>query len=572
MRWAGLTAVVIALVAASPAHAAPGDIDRHYSHDGFALLGLPTQSLYPGDMTLDSSGRVVFAGETSIGPPGGGSTMALGRLLGDGRPDPRFGDGGIVLTPALGTYGNSGLVDDVVTDAQDRILIAGQTATTAFIARYSQQGQLDSTFGQSGMAAIGPSGMSSDVRDLTVLGSGRIAFAGTASSPSAPDHLLVGELLDDGSAASDFASGGTYLGAFEPGVAARGSQVLENPRDGSLMVAGRSGVKLAALALTRTGVPRSDYGEAGAVTWGIGLGPNLPLGGDIADDVASAALDASGRLLVAGSVCEEGARFGYCNRLVSRLKATGSLDTSFADNGFLIRENEVDLVGIAVDRAGRILIGTTGQLPGIGSPQGYNFSLLRLTAAGIPDRTFSRDGEASVDHAFAYESADAMAVDARGRVLIGGTGGNRIASTFAPFRFEVGRFTMRAGPRDADGDRVLDRADRCRFNFARRRDGCPLVDRYAYVEAGTQRDFRVVVGSPLSECAGEVRVALYAAGPGQDERVAAGSTDLRGRWEGDLPRSIHNVYAVVPTSRVPNAAVCPTVRSDPVRISRRSAT
>ncbi len=127
------------------------------------------------------------------------------------------------------------------------------------------------------------------------------------------------------------------------------------------------------------------------------------------------------------------------NLNVARLTLEGDLDSTWGGGDGLV-ETSLKAYGgadVLVLANGKVLVaGGTGT--------GGNFGVVRLTAAGVPDTTFSGDGKA-VKSAPNLEGGEELAVDANGRIYVAGDraqvfGPGDMASDFA-----VARFTANGG-------------------------------------------------------------------------------------------------------------------------------
>jgi uncharacterized delta-60 repeat protein len=78
------------------------------------------------------------------------NVIAVSRLRADGTPDPTFGTGGRVTTTI------SGVVAGVGSSADGKVLVAYTVSDTARVLRLTATGQLDTTYGNAGIASIGP--------------------------------------------------------------------------------------------------------------------------------------------------------------------------------------------------------------------------------------------------------------------------------------------------------------------------------------------------------------------------------------------------------------------------------
>ena len=127
-------------------------------------------------------------------------------------------------------------------------------------------------------------------------------------------------------------------------------------------------------------------------------------------------MDSQDRVLLAG-YSNQGAT--YYDFAVARLTTAGVLDTSFDGDGlqtFDFGYSEMAR-GVAVDSQDRVLV--AGE-----SYQGatsYDFTVLRLTTAGVLDGSFDGDGLRTID--FGNNQSDyayGVAVDSQDRVLVAG--------------------------------------------------------------------------------------------------------------------------------------------------------
>ncbi len=154
--------------------------------------------------------------------------------------------------------------------------------------------------------------------------------------------------------------------------------------DGRVVVAGwgngPQGYAFELVRLDRDGAPDPTFGQGGKVVQAIGHG---------ADVAHAIALQADGRILVAGSVDESPKGRSFA---IARFNVDGSLDTTFGDHGQVITSfgsQSDEAFAIVVQPDGRIVAGghTASPLSGI------DFALARYNADGTPDATFGNGGQ-----------------------------------------------------------------------------------------------------------------------------------------------------------------------------------
>jgi uncharacterized delta-60 repeat protein len=129
---------------------------------GFGNAGLVTTDVRPVccwdvafDVALQTDGRILAAGASVPVAGGSGGDVALARYLPDGRLDRSFGGDGIVVTDA-GTGQDSSF--EIALEPDARIVLAGQSGDRFGMLRYLPDGRLDPSFGRGGRVStdLGP--------------------------------------------------------------------------------------------------------------------------------------------------------------------------------------------------------------------------------------------------------------------------------------------------------------------------------------------------------------------------------------------------------------------------------
>jgi uncharacterized delta-60 repeat protein len=106
-----------------------------------------------------------------------------------------------------------------------------------------------------------------------------------------------------------------------------------------------------------------------------------------------------------------------------RLRANGSLDRSFGNNGRL----DIPAEAVAVRPNGKILVLATEPATASG---GTDAVLTQLLPDGSPDGSFGPSGEVAVDLGNRYDEGTAMALLPDGKIMVAGVSGSRIESRF----------------------------------------------------------------------------------------------------------------------------------------------
>ena len=383
-RGARVAAVGLALVGALAA--ADGDLDTSYGvqgvvSDGFADLGGGYMSY--GGVFQQADGRLVLCG-------GIGQDLLLARYTAAGARDASFATGG-AAAPVISNWndGSGGVLVQ-----PDRSLILVGTIEEdfrhrqVFIARYTKEGYLDTSFGSGGrtFSDVGGSGYYDTAWAVAVArqDDGKLVMLSDASNSANGTHIALTRYLANGAPDPTFGSGGTAaIPPRELGESAYG--MLLQP-DGSIVLAGESyhdqnNPDAVVIKLRSDGSLDPAFGTNGEVR---------ELFGANNASYYCVARDARGRLVVGGRA------FWQRGVAVTRYLQDGSHDASFGSGGTVLTSLSTEESGahaIVPLADGRVLVGGSA-LQQIGTSNGYYYAsaLLRLGAGGALDPTFGAGG------------------------------------------------------------------------------------------------------------------------------------------------------------------------------------
>ena len=140
-----------------------GDFDQFLGHTGREQVSFGQRWSDPSDALFDQQGRLVIAGSASPRHPAfvdgdfNNANLAIARFNTDGTIDTSFGNNGVTITDITGRddFGRN-----VILDSTLKLFVAGFATTlvnhTDFVlARYDQNGHLDTTFGLGGFLTSG---------------------------------------------------------------------------------------------------------------------------------------------------------------------------------------------------------------------------------------------------------------------------------------------------------------------------------------------------------------------------------------------------------------------------------
>jgi len=383
-------ATLAAILEVAGAHAqADGTLDSAFGASGAVRIpfDLPDSSLFdrPTGVGVDGAGRLVVAG---LAESYNGSYLttsgALARLTPGGALDPSFGSGGRVVwsDDIVGQGDFDGL--DLLVLSDGRVVVAGErwlggAAYQLFVRWYDANGAF------AGEYTLPVSEWGADAR-LTldpVTGWPLVAYSEDTGQHIFRCFRLRPDLLVDPSYGVDgFLDVAPAVPVLQ-GI--RVGDVVAYP-DGRLLVAGTLTVPsvdswfAALIATDGTGL-QGSFGAEGLdqVTVDLGGGPNSQL--------RSAALDAEGRVLLAGEAFGTG--YSDAAAVLVRRTASGGADSSFNGGAPLIVADTAgwdSLFGVVAQSDGRILVAGRVNAPSA------RFFAARFDAIGAADWSFGSFG------------------------------------------------------------------------------------------------------------------------------------------------------------------------------------
>jgi uncharacterized delta-60 repeat protein len=216
-------------------------------------------------------------------------------------------------------------------------------------------------------------------------------------------------------------AGGRRAGHPDPSFGHDGKVVVGEAHDfASAVAVGRSSRIVVAgdhsiVRLRSNGHLDRSFADGGIATLTSGAYATHP--SSVAAGPSSVALGAAGAVYVAGSSCSD---VEHCDFAVSRLKPDGELDRSFGDHGaarIALAKPYSFAQAIAKSRQGGLIVGGTGC---VGSSTCV-FEIVRLNRFGDLDSSFGQGGKVTGSFGGCYYGLGGMALDSRGRIVVGGS-------------------------------------------------------------------------------------------------------------------------------------------------------
>jgi uncharacterized delta-60 repeat protein len=383
---------------------AAGSLDPSFGTGGVTFTDVSGTNDVAVSVLVQPGGRVLVGAITASGL--GSALLGYGT---DGSLDPSFGtDGrvdGAVFPEALALLPGGGL------------LVGGGVYLGKLefaVARCSADGVPDSTFGAYGLASVAVVPYADAlVRALGIQSSGDIVAAGTT-----PTGGAIVRFHADGTQDLLFGGGGVVSTPLD-------LRALAIQPDDRIVVAGTQGSSpgssMAASRYLADGSPDPGFGSGGTASTYLGMGGSSGV---------ALALQADGSVLVAGS--SSASLFTNSDFALIKYTSDGVLDAAFGAGGTVTTDfggRSEGARGMAVQGDGKIVLAGTS-MESVGSA-GSDVALVRYWPEGTLDATFGTGGEVLTDLGTPNDSANAIALQPDGRILVVGSG------YFAPGGYDV---------------------------------------------------------------------------------------------------------------------------------------
>lgn len=247
------------------AFAQSGTIDTTFGTDGAVTTAVHSNYNVAETTTVQLDGKILVAG--NAGTP---STyhMAVARYIEDGTLDSSFGNEG-TLRFNVGSL--KSFVMDVVQQPDGKILLGGRTWNDVSgdfaLVRLNEDGSFDSTFGDNGVSRLStPESEASEA--IALLDDGKILMVGYRD-----DNFAVAKFNADGSLDTTFGDNGWKVVPFD-GVTSYASDVVIQD-DGKIVVSGfalnsLNRFQVAAARFNVDGIIDNSFGIDGRVIFNVG--------------------------------------------------------------------------------------------------------------------------------------------------------------------------------------------------------------------------------------------------------------------------------------------------------------
>jgi uncharacterized delta-60 repeat protein len=350
-----------------------------------------------------------------------------------GSLDSSFGTNGRIITDI-----NSGVDSafSVAIQSNGKIVVAGTSFNTGSandfsVVRYNTNGSLDTTFGGDGKVTTALGTLDDFGRSVAIQSDGKIVVVGTnrVSISTTATRLLFGIVRynSDGSLDTTFDVDGIVTVDIGDGNDNANSVAIQD--DGKIVVSGSSingsTTTYTTIRLNRNGSLDTSFSTDGKIMTLVSSNSNL---GRVC------AIQSDGKIVVGGSANSGlNANFG-----VVRYNTDGTLDTTFSSDGKalipMIAVNN-DNMGMVIQPDGKIVLGGNTSTPGANPT--FDFAVARFNSDGSADTTFDLDGKQSTPIGAAGDVGNCVALQADGKIIVGGYSFNGVNEDFALIRYNT---------------------------------------------------------------------------------------------------------------------------------------
>jgi uncharacterized delta-60 repeat protein len=232
---------------------------------------------YLSDIAIDANGKIVVCGHGGLND----DKLIVLRLNSNATYDGTFGTGGKV---EMGSTGNDEGVA-LAFDSNNRILVGGREEFT--VIRLNTNGTADATFGTGGSITINPTSNSDELGDITVDANGNIVVMGHGGLTLQADYIAA-RLNPNGNLDNTFGNSGISI--ISAGVIQDQGRSVAIDANGRILLSGEStgpnGTDFSVVRLNTNGSTDNSFGTNGiAILSGLdpdnGYGMSIDLNGKI---------------------------------------------------------------------------------------------------------------------------------------------------------------------------------------------------------------------------------------------------------------------------------------------------
>lgn len=394
-----------------------GTLDSTFSTDGKYTYDFGNNDNL-NDVTMQPDQKIICTG-VALSSGFTGVLKAL-RLNSDGTPDSAFGANGVFsFLTGLETYGYESYVR-----SDGKIIVAGIAFDSNYysdwmLLRLNPNGTLDSTFGTNGLTLTDFNTRDDYAQALTVQADGKIVVSGTSQDTIDFYNLpTVARFTENGYLDSTFGGNGfiqipaLYIDNELTSIAVQGDGKIVTAGHYENTFTGSSDFDVFVMRLDTNGFPDLSFGTDGVVI--------TPVNGGI-DDAFGMELDTSGNIIVAGFTTMPFTL--TLNMILLKYDTNGNLDAGFGNSGIVQYSDSLNNVAndLKIQSDNKIVVG--GSYGSIFSGSQF-IILWRYHSDGTIDSTFGTNGIVKTTVLSGIQDCNNLVLQSDGKIVAAGKADN----------------------------------------------------------------------------------------------------------------------------------------------------